>query len=110
MRGDRKDGIRATDGDADRVRTGLFTDEMVKNRSKARGLTEPTHGRQPMLIERDRAFTSRFAAADLLIVPRLRMCVAELLWRRSSQQRWVRWPPQRSLMWDAGCSMRRMPV
>ncbi|MBL8689509.1 MAG: bifunctional aldolase/short-chain dehydrogenase [Rhodospirillaceae bacterium] len=35
-----KDGIRANAVNADRVRTGLLTDEMVKSRSKARGLTE----------------------------------------------------------------------
>jgi rhamnose utilization protein RhaD (predicted bifunctional aldolase and dehydrogenase)/NAD(P)-dependent dehydrogenase (short-subunit alcohol dehydrogenase family) len=35
-----KDGIRANAVNADRVRTGLLTDEMVKSRSKARGLSE----------------------------------------------------------------------
>jgi rhamnose utilization protein RhaD (predicted bifunctional aldolase and dehydrogenase)/NAD(P)-dependent dehydrogenase (short-subunit alcohol dehydrogenase family) len=35
-----KDGIRANAVNADRVRTGLLTDEMVRSRSKARGLSE----------------------------------------------------------------------
>jgi rhamnose utilization protein RhaD (predicted bifunctional aldolase and dehydrogenase)/NAD(P)-dependent dehydrogenase (short-subunit alcohol dehydrogenase family) len=35
-----KDGIRANAVNADRIRTGLLTDEMVAARSKARGLTE----------------------------------------------------------------------
>ncbi len=35
-----KDGIRANGVNADRVRTGLLTDEMIASRSKARGLTE----------------------------------------------------------------------
>ena len=35
-----KDGIRANAVNADRIRTGLLTDEMVTKRSKARGLTE----------------------------------------------------------------------
>jgi rhamnose utilization protein RhaD (predicted bifunctional aldolase and dehydrogenase)/NAD(P)-dependent dehydrogenase (short-subunit alcohol dehydrogenase family) len=35
-----KDGIRANGVNADRVRTGLLTDDMVKSRSKARGLSE----------------------------------------------------------------------
>ena len=35
-----KDGIRANGVNADRIRTGLLTDEMVKTRSKARGLSE----------------------------------------------------------------------
>jgi rhamnose utilization protein RhaD (predicted bifunctional aldolase and dehydrogenase)/NAD(P)-dependent dehydrogenase (short-subunit alcohol dehydrogenase family) len=35
-----KDGIRSNGVNADRVRTGLLTDEMVKSRSKARGLSE----------------------------------------------------------------------
>ena len=35
-----KDGIRSNGVNADRVRTGLLTDDMVKSRSKARGLSE----------------------------------------------------------------------
>ncbi len=35
-----KDGIRANAVNADRIRTGLLTDEMVAARSKARGLSE----------------------------------------------------------------------
>jgi rhamnulose-1-phosphate aldolase/alcohol dehydrogenase len=35
-----KDGIRANAVNADRIRTGLLTDEMVTARSKARGLSE----------------------------------------------------------------------
>ncbi|HXS07288.1 MAG TPA: bifunctional aldolase/short-chain dehydrogenase [Rhizomicrobium sp.] len=35
-----KDGIRANAVNADRIRTGLLTDEMVASRSKARGLSE----------------------------------------------------------------------
>jgi len=35
-----KDGIRANAVNADRVRTGLLTDEMVAERAKARGVTE----------------------------------------------------------------------
>jgi rhamnulose-1-phosphate aldolase/alcohol dehydrogenase len=35
-----KDGIRANAVNADRIRTGLLTDEMVATRSKARGLSE----------------------------------------------------------------------
>ena len=35
-----KDSIRANAVNADRIRTGLLTDEMVTNRSKARGLSE----------------------------------------------------------------------
>jgi rhamnose utilization protein RhaD (predicted bifunctional aldolase and dehydrogenase)/NAD(P)-dependent dehydrogenase (short-subunit alcohol dehydrogenase family) len=35
-----KDGIRANAVNADRIRSGLLTDEMVAARSKARGLTE----------------------------------------------------------------------
>jgi len=35
-----RDGIRANGINADRIRTGLLTDEMIKTRSKARGLSE----------------------------------------------------------------------
>jgi rhamnose utilization protein RhaD (predicted bifunctional aldolase and dehydrogenase)/NAD(P)-dependent dehydrogenase (short-subunit alcohol dehydrogenase family) len=35
-----KDGIRANGVNADRIRTGLLTDEMIAKRSKARGLSE----------------------------------------------------------------------
>jgi rhamnulose-1-phosphate aldolase/alcohol dehydrogenase len=35
-----RDGIRANSVNADRIRTGLLTDDMVAARSKARGLTE----------------------------------------------------------------------
>src|SRR6201999_1666439 len=35
-----KDGIRANAVNADRIRTGLLTDEMIAQRSKARGLSE----------------------------------------------------------------------
>jgi rhamnose utilization protein RhaD (predicted bifunctional aldolase and dehydrogenase)/NAD(P)-dependent dehydrogenase (short-subunit alcohol dehydrogenase family) len=35
-----KDGIRANGVNADRVRTGLLTDDMIASRSKARGLSE----------------------------------------------------------------------
>ena len=35
-----RDGIRANGINADRIRTGLLTDEMIKARSKARGLSE----------------------------------------------------------------------
>lgn len=35
-----KDGIRSNAVNADRIRTGLLTDEMVASRSKARGLSE----------------------------------------------------------------------
>jgi rhamnulose-1-phosphate aldolase/alcohol dehydrogenase len=38
-----KDGIRANAVNADRVRTGLLTDEMVSARSKARGVSEDTY-------------------------------------------------------------------
>jgi rhamnose utilization protein RhaD (predicted bifunctional aldolase and dehydrogenase)/NAD(P)-dependent dehydrogenase (short-subunit alcohol dehydrogenase family) len=38
-----KDGIRANAVNADRVRTGLLTDEMVAARSKARGVSEDTY-------------------------------------------------------------------
>jgi len=34
------DGIRANAVNADRIRSGLLTDDMIKSRSKARGLTE----------------------------------------------------------------------
>ena len=43
-----KDGIRANAVNADRIRTGLLTDEMVAARSKARGLSaRPITWRQP---------------------------------------------------------------
>src|SRR5574338_1322997 len=35
-----KDGIRANAVNADRIRSGLLTDEMIAARSKARGLSE----------------------------------------------------------------------
>jgi NAD(P)-dependent dehydrogenase (short-subunit alcohol dehydrogenase family) len=35
-----KDGIRSNAINADRIRTGLLTDDMVASRSKARGLSE----------------------------------------------------------------------
>ncbi|MEE9904281.1 bifunctional aldolase/short-chain dehydrogenase [Chlorobium sp.] len=35
-----RDGIRANGINADRIRTGLLTDEMIKTRSRARGLSE----------------------------------------------------------------------
>ncbi|MGE5506583.1 MAG: bifunctional aldolase/short-chain dehydrogenase [Actinomycetota bacterium] len=35
-----RDGIRANAVNADRIRTGLLTDDMIASRSKARGLTE----------------------------------------------------------------------
>jgi NAD(P)-dependent dehydrogenase (short-subunit alcohol dehydrogenase family) len=35
-----KEGIRANAVNADRIRTGLLTDDMVASRSKARGLSE----------------------------------------------------------------------
>jgi rhamnose utilization protein RhaD (predicted bifunctional aldolase and dehydrogenase)/NAD(P)-dependent dehydrogenase (short-subunit alcohol dehydrogenase family) len=38
-----KDGIRANAVNADRVRTGLLTDEMVTARSKARGVSEQSY-------------------------------------------------------------------
>ena len=38
-----KDGIRANAVNADRVRTGLLTDDMVAARSKARGVSESTY-------------------------------------------------------------------
>ena len=38
-----KDGIRANAVNADRVRTGLLTDEMVAARSKARGVSQATY-------------------------------------------------------------------
>ena len=38
-----KDGIRANAVNADRVRTGLLTDEMVAERAKARGVTEASY-------------------------------------------------------------------
>jgi NAD(P)-dependent dehydrogenase (short-subunit alcohol dehydrogenase family) len=38
-----KDGIRANAVNADRIRTGLLTDEMVAARSKARGISEATY-------------------------------------------------------------------
>ena len=38
-----KDGIRANAVNADRVRSGLLTDEMVAARSKARGVTEQSY-------------------------------------------------------------------
>jgi len=38
-----KDGIRANAVNADRVRSGLLTDEMVSARSKARGVSEDTY-------------------------------------------------------------------
>ncbi len=38
-----KDGIRANAVNADRVRTGLLTDEMVAARSKARGVSEQSY-------------------------------------------------------------------
>ncbi|HEY0300884.1 MAG TPA: bifunctional aldolase/short-chain dehydrogenase, partial [Rhizomicrobium sp.] len=38
-----KDGIRANAVNADRVRTGLLTDDMVAARSKARGVSEETY-------------------------------------------------------------------
>jgi rhamnulose-1-phosphate aldolase/alcohol dehydrogenase len=38
-----KDGIRANAVNADRVRTGLLTDDMVAARSKARGVSEDTY-------------------------------------------------------------------
>ena len=42
------DGIRANAVNADRIRSGLLTDEMIAARSKARGLSrEGLHGRQP---------------------------------------------------------------
>jgi NAD(P)-dependent dehydrogenase (short-subunit alcohol dehydrogenase family) len=38
-----KDGIRANAVNADRVRTGLLTNEMVAARSKARGVSEQSY-------------------------------------------------------------------
>jgi rhamnose utilization protein RhaD (predicted bifunctional aldolase and dehydrogenase)/NAD(P)-dependent dehydrogenase (short-subunit alcohol dehydrogenase family) len=38
-----KDGIRANAVNADRVRTGLLTDDMVATRAKARGVTEQSY-------------------------------------------------------------------
>jgi rhamnulose-1-phosphate aldolase/alcohol dehydrogenase len=38
-----KDGIRANAVNADRVRSGLLTDEMVADRAKARGVTEESY-------------------------------------------------------------------
>ncbi len=35
-----KDGIRSNAVNADRIRSGLLTDDMIKSRSSARGLTE----------------------------------------------------------------------
>jgi NAD(P)-dependent dehydrogenase (short-subunit alcohol dehydrogenase family) len=35
-----KDGIRSNAVNADRIRTGLLTDEMIRTRSAARGLSE----------------------------------------------------------------------
>jgi len=38
-----KDGIRANAVNADRIRTGLLTDDMVTSRAKARGVSEATY-------------------------------------------------------------------
>jgi len=38
-----KDGIRANAVNADRIRSGLLTDEMVANRAKARGVSEESY-------------------------------------------------------------------
>jgi len=38
-----KDGIRANAVNADRIRSGLLTDEMVKSRAKARGISEAAY-------------------------------------------------------------------
>jgi enoyl-[acyl-carrier-protein] reductase (NADH) len=38
-----KDGIRANAVNADRIRSGLLTPEMIAARSKARGLTEQSY-------------------------------------------------------------------
>jgi enoyl-[acyl-carrier-protein] reductase (NADH) len=35
-----KEGIRSNGVNADRIRSGLLTDAMIKDRAKARGLTE----------------------------------------------------------------------
>jgi rhamnulose-1-phosphate aldolase/alcohol dehydrogenase len=44
-----RDGIRANAVNADRVRTGLLTDEMVAERSKARGISEADYMRGNLL-------------------------------------------------------------
>jgi rhamnose utilization protein RhaD (predicted bifunctional aldolase and dehydrogenase)/NAD(P)-dependent dehydrogenase (short-subunit alcohol dehydrogenase family) len=63
-----KDGIRANAINADRVRTGLLTDEMVKSRSKARGLSEKDYmsgnllGREVKASDVAQAFVALAAA------------------------------------------------
>ena len=63
-----KDGIRANAVNADRVRTGLLTDDMVKSRSKARGLSEKDYmsgnllGREVKAQDVAQAFTALASA------------------------------------------------
>ncbi|MGD9801500.1 MAG: SDR family oxidoreductase, partial [Parvularculaceae bacterium] len=44
-----KDGIRANAVNADRIRSGLLTDEMIAKRSKARGVSETAYTRSNLL-------------------------------------------------------------
>ena len=46
-----KDGIRANAVNADRVRTGLLTDSMIKQRASARKVSEDTYMRGNLLGE-----------------------------------------------------------
>jgi rhamnose utilization protein RhaD (predicted bifunctional aldolase and dehydrogenase)/NAD(P)-dependent dehydrogenase (short-subunit alcohol dehydrogenase family) len=63
-----KDGIRANAVNADRVRTGLLTDDMVRSRSKARGLSEKDYmsgnllGREVKAADVAQAFVALAAA------------------------------------------------
>src|SRR5437868_6955041 len=58
-----KDGIRANAVNADRIRTGLLTDEMVAARSKARGLSEADYMAGNLL---KREVTAREVAAAVV--------------------------------------------
>ena len=44
-----KDGIRANAVNADRIRSGLLTDDFIKERSQARGLSETDYMRGNLL-------------------------------------------------------------
>ncbi|MCG8360617.1 MAG: SDR family oxidoreductase, partial [Kiloniellales bacterium] len=49
------EGIRSNAINADRIRSGLLTDEMVQSRAKARGVTEETYMRGNLLQKEVRA-------------------------------------------------------
>ena len=65
-----KDGIRSNAVNADRIRSGLLTDDMIKSRSKARGLSRENYMGGNLLGEEVQAQDVAKAFVDLALSPK----------------------------------------